>query len=130
MSDFLNRMEAWQKADRCPERTATFLRDAGAATAQDIDKHNPSFGDGVKNGCATSAALTNMGDEIDAVKSYDASAKAVDNPDAKKVFSEIRDEEAAHIGELSEVLRQVNPEMTKNVLEGMDEAKELTGKSE
>ena len=43
MPDFLNRLDAWQKAGQNPERTSSFLRDDTAPTAGEIDKDNSVF---------------------------------------------------------------------------------------
>ena len=48
MPDFLNRLDAWQKAGQTPERTSSFLRDDTAPTADEVDKINPAFGQDAK----------------------------------------------------------------------------------
>ena len=46
--DFLDRIDAWNKATRTPERTSSFLRDDSAPTADEVDKVNPAFGQNAK----------------------------------------------------------------------------------
>ena len=41
--------------------------------------------------------------ELEAIHEYDAHVQATDNEDAKKVLSDIRDEEREHMGELLEL---------------------------
>lgn len=54
MPDFLNRLDAWQKAGQNPERTSSFLRDDTAPTADEVDKVNPAFGQDAKVATNTS----------------------------------------------------------------------------
>jgi rubrerythrin len=47
--------------------------------------------------------------ELEAIYLYDAHVQAMDNEIAKKVLSDIRDEEKAHVGELMTLLRTLDP---------------------
>lgn len=55
--DFLDRIDAWQKATHSPERTSSFLRDATAPTADEVDKVNPAFGTDTKIATNTSNTI-------------------------------------------------------------------------
>ena len=57
MPDFLNRLDAWQKAGQTPERTSSFLRDNTAPTADEVDKVNPAFGQDAKVATNTSNTI-------------------------------------------------------------------------
>ena len=48
--------------------------------------------------------------ELEAIHEYDAHVQATDNEDAKKVLSDIRDEEREHMGELLELLERLAPD--------------------
>ena len=63
--------------------------------------------------------------ELEAIYVYDAHAQATDDPVAKKVIADIRDEEKAHIGELMTLLRILDPEEAKHFAEGEGEVKEM-----
>ena len=55
--DFLDRIDAWQKAGRTPERTSSFLRTPTAPTADEGDKVNPAFGRKVGVATTTSQVI-------------------------------------------------------------------------
>jgi rubrerythrin len=63
--------------------------------------------------------------EIEAIFVYDAHVHATDDPLAKKVLADIRDEEQAHIGELMTLLRHLDPEEATLFVEGEGEVKEM-----
>jgi len=63
--------------------------------------------------------------ELEAIFVYDAHVQATDDPLAKKVLSDIRDEEKAHIGELMTLLRQLDPAEAEHFAEGEAEVKEM-----
>jgi len=63
--------------------------------------------------------------ELEAIYVYDAHVQATDDPLAKKVIADIRDEEKAHIGELMTLLRILDPEEAKHFAEGEGEVKEM-----
>jgi len=63
--------------------------------------------------------------ELEAIFVYDAHVQATDDPFAKKVLADIRDEEKAHIGELMTLLRHLDPEEAKHFAEGEEEVKEM-----
>ena len=60
---------------------------------------------------------------------HDAQDLATDDPVAKAVLADIRDEEKAHMGELITLMRHLDPRETELFLEGegevMEELKEL-----
>jgi len=62
--------------------------------------------------------------ELEAIYVYDAHVQATDDPVAKAVISDIRDEEKAHVGELMTLLRHLDPEETAHFLSGESEVKE------
>lgn len=63
--------------------------------------------------------------EIEAIFTYDAHVLATDDPIAKKVIADIRDEERAHVGELMELLRILDSKEAELFEEGQQEVKEL-----
>jgi len=63
--------------------------------------------------------------ELDAIFGYDAHVQATDDPVAKKVLADIRDEEKAHVGELMTLLRYLDPEEAKHFAEGEEEVREM-----
>jgi rubrerythrin len=63
--------------------------------------------------------------ELEAIFVYDAHVQATDNPFAKKVLADIRDEEKAHIGELMTLLRHLDPDEAEHFTEGEHEVKEM-----
>jgi len=63
--------------------------------------------------------------ELEAIFVYDAHVQATDDPLVKKVLSDIRDEEKAHVGELMTLLRHLDPEEAKHFAEGEDEVREM-----
>ncbi|MCJ7796645.1 MAG: rubrerythrin [Thermoleophilia bacterium] len=71
------------------------------------------------------AIRQNIAAEHEAVHLYLAHADATDDELAKKVLSEIADEERVHIGEFMELLRRLAPEEAKFLEEGREEVEEL-----
>lgn len=63
--------------------------------------------------------------ELEAIYIYDAHVQATDDEIAKKVISDIRDEEKAHIGELMTLLRHLDPEEAEFFADGENEVKEM-----
>lgn len=63
--------------------------------------------------------------ELEAIHEYDAHILATDNEDAKKVLSDIRDEEREHMGELLELLERLAPDEKGFHDEGRDEVREM-----
>lgn len=63
--------------------------------------------------------------ELEAIYIYDAHVQATDDEFAKKVISDIRDEEKAHIGELMTLLRHLDPEEAEFFADGESEVKEM-----
>lgn len=63
--------------------------------------------------------------ELEAIFLYEAHALATDDPLVKKVLMDIRDEEKAHVGELTALMRYLDPEVTDLLLSGENEVKEM-----
>ena len=63
--------------------------------------------------------------ELEAIYLYDAHVLATDDPIAKAVLGDIRDEEKAHIGELMALLRHLDPAEAEHFAEGEKEVREL-----
>ena len=62
--------------------------------------------------------------ELEAIFLYDAHYQATDDPAAKAVLADIRDEEKAHMGELITLMRHLDPTETEFFLEGEGEVQE------
>lgn len=63
--------------------------------------------------------------ELEAIHLYDAHAHATDDPVARAVLLDIRDEEKVHIGELLTLLQYLDPSEAEHLAEGQGEVKEL-----
>ncbi len=63
--------------------------------------------------------------ELEAIYLYDAHAMATDDPVAKKVLEDIRDEEVVHCGELLTLIRYLDPSVEGLMLDGEEEVKEM-----
>ena len=63
--------------------------------------------------------------ELEAIFLYDAHVMATDDPVVKKVLADIRDEEKAHVGELTALMRYLDPMTTEHLLSGENEVKEM-----
>lgn len=90
--DFLDRIDAWQKAERTPERTSSFLRAPTAPTADEVDDVNPIFGKNAEVISNTSNTInpaanganetpTEIGDEV--VKTEKGGSKTDTHPAEK-----------------------------------------------
>ena len=62
--------------------------------------------------------------ELEAIFLYEAHYLATDDPAAKAVLADIRDEEKAHMGELITLMRHLDPKETEFFLEGEGEVQE------
>lgn len=71
------------------------------------------------------AVRLDIAGELEAIYVYDAHVQATDDPVAKAIISDIRDEEKAHVGELMTLLRHLDPEEATHFLSGEAEVKEL-----
>ena len=71
------------------------------------------------------AIRLNIAAEHEAVHVYVAHADATDDALAKKVLTEIADEERVHIGEFMELLRRLAPEEAELLEEGRKEVEEM-----
>lgn len=63
--------------------------------------------------------------ELEAIYLYDAHSHATDDPLAKKVLADIRDEEVEHVGELFTLMRYLDPSVADLMLEGEGEVKTM-----
>jgi rubrerythrin len=63
--------------------------------------------------------------ELEAIYLYDAHVQATDDEFVKKVLSDIRDEEKAHVGELMTLLRYLDPKEAEHFAEGEEEVREM-----
>ena len=63
--------------------------------------------------------------ELEAIFLYDAHYQATDDPAAKAVLADIRDEEKTHMGELITLMRHLDPKEAELFLDGEEEVKEL-----
>lgn len=71
------------------------------------------------------AIRLNIAGELEAIYIYDAHIQATTNEVAKRVLSDIRDEEKAHIGELMTLLHLLDPKAAEAFSEGEAEVKEM-----
>lgn len=71
------------------------------------------------------AVRLDIAGELEAIFIYDAHVQATDDPRAKKILADIRDEEKAHVGELMELLKILDPKEGDFFEEGVQEVKEL-----
>lgn len=71
------------------------------------------------------ALRIDIASELDAVFLYDAHYLATDDPAAKAVLADIRDEEKAHVGELITLMRHLDPQEALFFQEGESEVKEM-----
>lgn len=63
--------------------------------------------------------------ELEAIYLYDAHVLATDDPVAKKVLADIRNEEIEHVGELTALMAYLDPDMAGYMLEGEGEVKTM-----
>lgn len=68
--------------------------------------------------------------ELEAIFLYDAHAQATDDPRAKKILEDIRDEEREHVGELMTLLNILDPEEARLFSNGKEEVKEMMAELE
>ena len=67
--------------------------------------------------------------ELEATYLYDAHVQGTDDAMAKKVLTDIRDEENVHVGELITLLKRLDPKEAEFLLHGEAEVKKLLSKS-
>ena len=63
--------------------------------------------------------------ELDAIFLYEAHYHATDDPVAKAILADIRDEEKVHVGELITLMRHLDPKEAAFFLEGEEEVNEM-----
>jgi len=66
--------------------------------------------------------------ELEAITMYESHILATDDPVAKAVLADIRDEEKTHMGELITLMRYLDPTETEHFIAGEEEVKELIEK--
>lgn len=66
--------------------------------------------------------------ELEAIFLYDAHYHATDDPAAKAILADIRDEEKVHVGELITLMRYLDPHEAECFLEGEAEVHEMLEK--
>lgn len=71
------------------------------------------------------ALRLDIASELEAIFLYDAHVLATDDPVAKKVLADIRDEEVEHIGELTALMRYLDPTIDEHLTEGMGEVRDM-----
>ncbi len=71
------------------------------------------------------AVRTDIIGELEAIFLYDAHANATDDPVAKAVLADIRDEERAHCGELYALLKYLDPKEAEHLASGEAEVGEM-----
>lgn len=71
------------------------------------------------------AVRLDIAGELEAIYLYDAHVQATDDPVAKAIIADIRDEEKAHVGELMTLLRHLDPQEAVHFLSGENEVKEM-----
>lgn len=74
------------------------------------------------------AIRLDLASELEAIFLYDAHSNATDDPLAKAVLADIRDEEKEHMGELLSLLIHLDPEEAKLFDEGKGEVSEMMEK--
>jgi len=71
------------------------------------------------------AIRIDIASELEAIYLYDAHVMATDDPVAKKVLADIRDEEKEHVGELMALMRYLDPDLAQLLTNGENEVKEM-----
>ena len=71
------------------------------------------------------ALRIDIASELEAIYLYDAHVLATDDPVAKKVLADIRDEEKEHVGELYALVRYLDPSIDGFLAEGQEEVKTM-----
>lgn len=74
------------------------------------------------------AIRLDLASELEAIFLYDAHQMATDDPVAKAVLADIRDEEMEHMGELLTLLKYLDPREAELFEEGAEEVREIMEK--
>lgn len=74
------------------------------------------------------ALRVDIAGELEAIFLYDAHVMSTDNPLAKRVLMDIRDEEKAHMGELVTLMQHLDPKEAEHFLSGQKEVLEMMEK--
>ena len=73
------------------------------------------------------AIRLDIASELEAIYVYDAHVEATDDVRAKKIISDIRDEEKVHVGELMTLLKVLDPKEIKMFASGEAEVNKMLG---
>jgi rubrerythrin len=73
------------------------------------------------------AIRLDIANELEAIYVYDAHVEATDDVRAKKIISDIRDEEKAHVGELMTLLMVLDPKEVEMFASGEAEVNKMLG---
>ncbi|MEZ0290600.1 MAG: family 1 encapsulin nanocompartment shell protein [Sulfolobales archaeon] len=71
-----------------------------------------------------------MAAEIDAINLYLQFARLIEDPDVRRVFEDIADEEKVHLGEFLAILKNIDPGQVEALKRGEEEIKSLTERKE
>lgn len=71
------------------------------------------------------AIRVDIASELEAIYLYDAHSMATEDPVARKVLADIRDEEMEHVGELMALMRYLDPHIADLLMNGEGEVKEM-----
>lgn len=71
------------------------------------------------------ALRVDIAGELEAIYLYDAHVQASDDPLVKKVLADIRDEEKEHVGELTALMRYLEPDLDTLLENGENEVREM-----
>lgn len=71
------------------------------------------------------ALRLDLAGELEAIFLYEAHLQATEDPLAKRILADIRDEEREHIGELITLMRHLDPTETENFFEGEEEVHQM-----
>lgn len=82
----------------------------------------------ISNAELMQALRIDVAGELEAIFLYDAHYHATDDPVAKTILADIRDEEKAHVGELMTLMRHLDPTEGSFFLDGEDEVMEMLDK--
>lgn len=82
----------------------------------------------ISNAELMQALRLDIAGELEAIFLYDAHYMSTDDPIAKTVLADIRDEERAHVGELMTLMRHLDSEEARLFLDGEGEVKEMLKK--
>jgi rubrerythrin len=86
---------------------------------------NPNSHRKINNEELIQAIRLDIAGELEAIFRYDAHFLATEDPAARKILADIRDEEKAHVGELMTLLKILDPREAEHFAAGEAEVQEL-----